>query len=413
MPNKDRLLSVYETAIKWCVMAIIFAAPFSKSISEIAITVGIVLWLLVKVMSGRFDIKPNPLAIPFLIFVLFILPSFFNTAFMALSMKALITKNIKYVLLYFVITESIDTKEKLMDIFIISLLAMVVITIDGFGQYYYSGVDALHYPGYPSFKYRPASDLDAGFFRGFPTACFPYPNDLAAWILLTVFPLACVTIFGNIRAWVKIATSIISVGMMGLFTLAKTRGAWIGLCISTLYIALSKHKIWLILILVLLLAIPYILKMEMASYLFNIGSFSDRVSMWGTSWEIFAKHPFIGNGINTFFVNFMKYRNDEFKGKKGSYAHNCYLQMAGDAGILGLSGFLWLMIAYFRAIIRGLRRVSNPVFRSAAWGISIGIFAFLVHSFFDTNLYSLNLVTLFWANIAVSMSIIKVCGADK
>jgi hypothetical protein len=41
--------------------------------------------------------------------------------------------------------------------------------------------------------------------------------------------------------------------------------------------------------------------------------------------------------------------------------------------------------------------------------MSIGVFAFLVHSAFDTNLYSLNLATLFWTSVAVSSAIARVC----
>lgn len=388
-------------------MAVIFAAPFSKSISEISVTLCIVLWLLKKIINRRFYVEKNDLAVPMLIFVLTILPSFFNSAYMALSLKAFITKILKYVFFYFVITESIDTREKIKDIFIIGLLAMIIITADGFVQYYYSGTDALHFPGYPSFKYRPTSDLDAGFFRGFPTACFPYPNDLSAWILLMLFPLACVTLFGLARGNISYLGAFLSVSMLYLFVLAKTRGAWIGLGISVLYIAVTRNRVWLILLLIILIAIPYVLKMEMSQYVFNIGSMGDRMSMWGTSWEIFSKHPFIGNGLNTFFRNFMELRNDGFKGKKGSYAHNCYLQMACDTGILGLAAFLWLVFSIMKKGISYARNSKAGFYHAAAIGLIIGIAGFLLHSLVDTNLYSLNLATLFWFSAGFLVAIIR------
>jgi O-antigen ligase len=175
-----------------------------------------------------------------------------------------------------------------------------------------------------------------------------------------------------------------------------------------LYIAFSKRKIWIVLLLVLALSASILIKTEMTRAIFATGSFGDRVNMLGTSWQIFAKHPVMGSGLNTFFVNFMKYRNDQWKDKKGSYAHNCYLQMAADTGLIGLSGFLFLIISYFRAVIRALKIIKDEFYRTALWGISIGVFAFLVHSFFDTNLYSLNLATLFWFAIGTSLAIIRV-----
>lgn len=301
--------------------------------------------------------------------------------------------------------DTIRTKERLKDLLVIAFLSIMLITLDGYVQHYGVQVDFLH--NYPSFSMRPIF-AEVGFFRGYPTASFPYPNDLAAWILLMLLPLACVTVFDMKKSGFRYLTGFVSVALFYLFFLAKARGAWIGLGISMLYIAFSKRKIWIVLLLVIVLFASIVIKTEMTRDIFATGSFSDRVSMLGTSWQIFARHPIIGNGLNTFFVNFKKHRNDKWKDKKGSYAHNCYLQMAADTGIIGLAGFLFLIGAYFRAVIRALKVINDDFFRTALWGISIGVFAFLVHSFFDTNLYSLNLATLFWFAIGTSLAIIRV-----
>jgi O-antigen ligase len=137
----------------------------------------------------------------------------------------------------------------------------------------------------------------------------------------------------------------------------------------------------------------------------------DRVFMWNTSWEIFKDHPIIGSGLNTFFQNFKERRNDEWKNKKGSYAHNCYLQMACDTGVVGLGAFLWLVAAYFHSVVRSLKKISEAFYGSILLGISTGVFAFLIHSFTDTNLYSLNLATLFWSAIGISQAMVKTLEA--
>ena len=49
--NKNRLNTIFDYAIKWCVCAIIFAAPFSKSISEIAIVIAITAWASKKIIN--------------------------------------------------------------------------------------------------------------------------------------------------------------------------------------------------------------------------------------------------------------------------------------------------------------------------------------------------------------------------
>ncbi|MDD5422921.1 MAG: O-antigen ligase family protein [Candidatus Omnitrophica bacterium] len=403
---------ICSMTIKWCLCAIVFAAPFSKSISEIAIALAIAVWAVKKVCNKDLRIHKDALIIPFLIFVVTIIPSFFNSAYPAISVKAFFTKVLKYVFLYFVMVESVDSLSKLKDILIMAVASIVVIMADGFIQFNL-GIDLLH--GYPSFKgYMPIMNVDvaSNYFKGFPTASFPYPNDLAAWILLAIFPVVCVAIFGLKKTKARYAAWLISIGLFVLFFLTKARGAWIGLGLSTVYIAVSKNKIWLIAILVLMLAVPFLFRMEMAQHIFSRVSVDDRIGMWKTGWQIFTEHPVTGNGLNTFFRNFQKYRNDADKGMKGSYAHNCYLQMAADTGIIGLGGFLFLIAAYFLSVIKSLRKIRDDLYQSVLWGLSIGIFAFLVHSFFDTNLYSLNLATLFWFAIGLSGAISNV-AQDK
>jgi O-antigen ligase len=413
----NRFNIISAEAIKWCIYAIVFAAPFSKSISEAAIILAIVFWLVEKIINGNYAIIKTGLNTAFMILAISIALSLLNAYrtlgsadFFHLSVKAFFTKALKYFFLYFIIVDKLDTKNKLKDLLSVVLMSVIIVLIDGFGQYYYTGVDGLH--GYPSFKTRDFWD-GIGPFRGFPTACFPFPNDFAAWMLLTVLPLTCVAFFDLRRNRYRYLAWITAAAGFYMFFLTKARGAWLGLAVSAGYIALSKKMIWFIFILVLLVAVPFILKMEMAHYIFETGSMGDRFGMWGTSMEIFKKHPVIGNGLNTYFVNFKEHRNDEWKGKKGSYAHNCYLQMACDIGVLGLGAFLWLMYSYFLSVVKALKKIKDQFFNSVLWGISIGVFAFLVHSFFDTNLYSLNLVTLFWCAIGISQAIINVCGKES
>ncbi len=405
MVNKERFSGAAGSAIKWCLFAVLFAAPFSKSISELSIALAIILWLIKKTADRDFRLAKTELNISLLVFVLAVVPSLFISAFPLLSIKAFFTKVLKFVLLYFVIVENIDTRSKLKDLCIVGFLSAVIILIDGLIQHGFVVTDPLH--NYPLFKLRSEWD-ENGFFRGFPTASFPFPNDLSAWILLVLFPIACLAMFDLKRRKVRHLAGLVSLGLFYLFFLAKARAAWIGLAISTVYIALSKKKVWLIGLLILLVAVPFILKMEMAGYIFGASSMGDRASMWNTGAQIFKAHPIIGNGLNTFFVKFREYRNDKFKGLKGSYAHNCYLQMAADTGLIGLVSFLWLILSYFISIIKGIRGMDDGFHKSLVWGISIGVFAFLVQSFFDTNLYSLNLATLFWFAIGLSQSILKV-----
>jgi O-antigen ligase len=404
--DKNMFNKISDYAIKWCVLAIVFAAPFSKSISEISISIAIALWAGRKAINKDVHLKRTDLNIFFAIFVLTALPSLLMSGFLSLSLKAMVTKVLKYVFLYFVITESMDSKKKLKDVFIIALLSVIVVTTDGFLQHYLTGTDFLR--NYPSFKARLALDPD-GFSRGFPTSCFPFPNDLAAWLLLVIFPTSCLAIFDLKKYKIRPLIWMSSAGIFYLLFLTKARAAWIGLAFSTVYLALTKRQLWLIILLVIAISAPFVLNMEMSRYIFGKASVTDRIDMWRVGWKIFKDHPIVGNGVNTFFPHYKEYRTDQWQGQKGSYAHNCYLQMAADVGLIGLSGFLLLIGAHFLSVARHIKHISDPFFANALLGMSTGTFAFLVLAFFDTNLYSLNLATMFWTAIGLSQAIIIVC----
>lgn len=407
--DKKKFISLSDWIIKWCICLIVFAAPFSKSASEIGITIAIMLWAVSKILKRDFSFPKSELTIPILIYLAATIPSFVNTEFFNISLKAFFTKIAKFVFLFFVIIDHIDTREKMMDLFRVAVASMILIILDGFYQYF-TGIDVLHF--YPSFQARLVvinPNYFGHYFKGFPTACFPFPNDLAAWILLTLFPVLCVALFGSKNIKTRYVTILVSIGLFILFLLAKARGAWLGLAASFFYIALSRRKVWLVIILVIIALIPMVIRTEMTHHIFSIkASFDDRVFMWKTGMRIFEDHPVIGSGINTFFNKFKEYRTDEYRDQRGSYAHNCYLQMACDLGIVGLLAFLWFLISYFLSVIRSLAIIKDKFYNSALWGMSIGIFAFLIHSFFDTNLYSLNLATMFWTSLGLSYSIIKI-----
>ncbi|MFC1577330.1 hypothetical protein ACFL3N_03210, partial [Candidatus Omnitrophota bacterium] len=158
--DRDDIIKALSRISRWCVFLIIFALPFSKSIIEICVSVGIAAVLIRKIMLRERLFADTPLNLALLLFLAASSLSFFNTEFLFLSLRALVSKYLKFVLFYFVVVEAIDTRAKLDDLLKICLLSMCVITIDGYIQYFVTHIDLLH--DYPSFKYI-ASYKDQSF----------------------------------------------------------------------------------------------------------------------------------------------------------------------------------------------------------------------------------------------------------
>ncbi|CAN5613950.1 hypothetical protein BH18ACI3_BH18ACI3_16860 [soil metagenome] len=109
---------------------------------------------------------------------------------------------------------------------------------------------------------------------------------------------------------------------------------------------------------------------------------SGRLHFWSVGLQIFLANPILGAGFDAFGIAFTR-----FDSTNGLYrveqAHNDYLQMLADAGILGfacVAAFIYLFFKRSRSVIGGS---ADAFRRGTAAGASAGCFGILVHSFFD------------------------------
>lgn len=118
-----------------------------------------------------------------------------------------------------------------------------------------------------------------------------------------------------------------------------------------------------------------------------------RAHFWSVTTDIINAHPFLGTGLGSFAVVYTRYdsRNGLYRLEQ---AHNDYLQVLSDGGIVGAMLGLLFIIMLFRMGVA--RRESRDEFRSGvAVGALAGCFAVLVHSFFDFTLHTTSNALLF------------------
>ena len=118
-----------------------------------------------------------------------------------------------------------------------------------------------------------------------------------------------------------------------------------------------------------------------------------RAHFWNVTLDIIHAHPFMCAGLGSFGVIYTRYdsRNGLYRLEQ---AHNDYLQILSDAGIIGAGLGLFFVIALFR--MGFARRETGDEFRrGVATGALAGCFAVLVHSFFDFTLHTTSNALLF------------------
>lgn len=109
---------------------------------------------------------------------------------------------------------------------------------------------------------------------------------------------------------------------------------------------------------------------------------SGRKHYWQIALKIIFDYPILGAGLNAFGAAYTQYDtwNGAFRVER---AHNDYLQILADAGILGfacIASFIWLL---FKQSLQIIGKASDRFRLNAAIGALAGCFGVLLHSFFD------------------------------
>lgn len=130
---------------------------------------------------------------------------------------------------------------------------------------------------------------------------------------------------------------------------------------------------------------------------------SGRYHFWSVAWKIFLANPILGAGMDAFGVAFTR-----FDTQSGIYrveqAHNDYLQMLADGGIVGFGlAIAFVSILVKRAVTR-IREESAPFLRTTIIGGLAGCVGIFVHSMFDFPLRTVGNAFVFLLVIGVMLA---------
>ena len=397
---KEKIIKNCDWIIEFCLYLLIFYLPFAKAGIEIFASIAILVWIIKNVTSHKLQVTSylpaTGLNKALGAFIIVNAVTMGTSLHFYLSIKAFFGKVLEYIILYFIVVETINNKRRLRNIFIMILVSSMLMVADA-GVQYFKGTDFLR-----------------GFASSRLTASFAAANGFAGW-LIVVIPIILMMLIDMqlIRSKIKKITLgglvILLVICLGL---TYSRGAWIG-CVFGLgligyyLIKLLRYRdktLLCLLMIICLVGISFILPLTMKERIKSLGDIKSnlyRLDLWRESLNIIEDFPILGSGLNTYttIAHYYKIQNEG-----GIYPHNSFLQMAAETGILGLFCFLWIVVELFKLGIQTLRRGKDILLL----GILAGILGFLVQSFFDTNLYALQLAVLFWFMMGLAIAKTKI-----
>lgn len=117
-------------------------------------------------------------------------------------------------------------------------------------------------------------------------------------------------------------------------------------------------------------------------------------------------HPWVGLGLGTFMFNFKHFVTGVYP-LGAPYAHNCYLQIASETGLIGLVTFLLILITlFYRSILTLIKKPKNYYWYTLLGSLA-ALLGFSIQMGLDTIFYNLDLSALFWLILGLSAALLK------
>ncbi len=375
--------------------------PWAYGAMEILVFLALLVWLLGSVKKGELRIIHSSLYLPLFLFILLVALQALNLRPLAYSLylhptRIGLLKLLCYSATLFLIvnTWSYETRRG----FVIGLLFIAsLICIYGLIQYG-SG-------GYLIFDYlRTTKDK-------WLSGTFVNPNHFAAYLEMTI-PLSIALLLslgprrgkkfildikemlarGEIEALSRrlLLGSVIIILILTL-TLTAARGGITSFLVAISFMPVlllrsrTGKKAFLTLSIILLLGFFYAMwiglepvfakfsRVESELYTMN-----GRLPVWRSTLELSRDHLWTGTGLGTYVHAFRQYKPiGLFRGMLVDHAHNDYLELLSETGIIGLLLFVWLILCFMRSL-----KMQSPT----SIACLVSVIAILLHSLTDFSL---------------------------
>ena len=197
---------------------------------------------------------------------------------------------------------------------------------------------------------------------------YGHPMTLGGWLCIFL-PLLLIEFFekkllGKYYWLAGLAFCICSAGLV----FNATRGAWLAVAIVNAvlliyYMFKNKRNLAVSIIFVALISTVLVNNPKFMYRLDTIDDFNkyqsntERILIWQSAWNMFKDHPILGVGLGQYTENYQqKYISPQAKEPNLTHAHNNFMQMLAENGIVGFAGFV-IMFGYviFKNLIAWFR----------------------------------------------------------
>ncbi|MGM0378130.1 MAG: O-antigen ligase family protein [Bacillota bacterium] len=269
---------------------------------------------------------------------------------------------------------------------------------------FFTGVYALYqyFIGVPmkSGWVDPSSGIDIRVF-----STFENPNLFAEYLIM-ILPIIYSLFFIVKSNFEKIILLTITFVLFISLIFTYSRGGWIGCIIGIIVFIFLYKPHYIIGMIFLAIGSLNFLPQRFLKRILSIGSLKDasnyyRMQIWEKSLEIIKDFPLtgVGLGYKSFREISLKYiyEYDPF------HAHNTYIELAIEIGLIGLALFILLGLGLFKLTLRSLDMDNKKGL--LVLGLFSGLISLMAHGAAEHVLYNPKIILIFWLNIGFINSI--------
>jgi O-antigen ligase len=341
------------------------------------------IWLVKIIDTEKYSLKKTKLDLPLILFTLVLAISLFISKTKTISFQEFIIF-FSYILIFFLITNNLDRKADFNSFIHLFFIISSLVSIYTIMQYY--GFDPY------------LSDLHS------LTSTIGQKNWISNYLAM-IFPVAFSYFLLEQSKKNKILYFVLLAVLYTTLMICQSRGIWISISITVIlaiyiifkfkfYEIFKTNKKWLFLLLTTFLIITIIYSTDnplnksaitvpqraISTFDEQDPSINTRLLIWKTNFEMIKDKPILGSGIGTFKMNYLDYQAEflkknpgyiKYSGKVGE-AHNEYLQIWAELGLIGLGLFLLIFYFFYKTIIDFYNNNKNVKEKIIALGLVMG-----------------------------------------
>ena len=366
------------------------ASTFSIAITQTALTLALVCWILVMVLEKKYSIPRTPFDYYFLAYMAVGIVSLVFSA--GQGSVVLFVKRLLLIPIVYIIAGNVTDRKLLRNMLIILAGVMVILSVIGI-QKYLAGVGGL--------------EGRLKLYHHYMTS---------GGILMFVSLMTLSFVFSSAPGRIRVATAASGILMLLPLIFTFTRSSWLGFLGGLIVIGiLQSRKLILgivVAVVLFLLFSPHSLR-ERATSAFDLyhPNNIERTYMWKAGLEMIKDHPLTGVGDRDLSDLYDQYKSPNAKQRHG-HLHNNFIMFGATLGIPGILVFLALFIKIFIVEIKIFTSISkeNWLLKSTVLGCLAAFVGFQVNGLFEWNFGDAEIAMLLWLTVGLALAVDRMKG---